>query len=100
MVGLEERQSLLVIGATQTGKTTGLAVPAILEADEFAVIAISVKDDLVSDTIGWRSRLAGCHYVFDPTNALQRNDQNPAAGARAEGSVDEVRRAQVRARAR
>jgi hypothetical protein len=69
-VAVEERHSTLVIGATQTHKTTGLAVPAILEADDLAVIALSVKDDIVSDTIGWRSTLPGRHWLFDPTDAL------------------------------
>jgi len=70
MLAVEQRHSLLVVGATQTHKTTGLAVPAILEADDKAIIAMSVKDDLVADTIGWRSQLDGQCWVFDPTNVL------------------------------
>jgi type IV secretion system protein VirD4 len=63
-VAVEQRHSLLVLGPTQTGKTTGLAVPAILEWPG-PVVATSVKGDLVSDTIGHRSRLGDVH-VFDP----------------------------------
>ncbi|MAT06398.1 MAG: hypothetical protein CL424_15275 [Acidimicrobiaceae bacterium] len=70
LVAVEPRHSVMVVGATQTHKTTGLAVPAILEADDKAVIAVSVKDDLVADTIGWRSQLDGQCWVFDPTNVL------------------------------
>ena len=69
-VAVEERHSTLVIGATQTHKTTGLAVPAILEADDLAVIALSVKDDIVSDTAGWRSTLPGRLWLFDPTDVF------------------------------
>ena len=93
-LALEQRHSLLVVGATQTHKSTGLAVPAILEADDKAVIAVSVKDDLVADTIGWRSQLAGRHWVFDPTNVL---DSHPNADL-SMLSGDEARHAQMRSR--
>lgn len=61
---VEARHSLLVLGPTQTGKTTGLAIPAILEWPG-PVVATSVKSDLIGDTIGWRSAL-GEVFVFDP----------------------------------
>jgi type IV secretion system protein VirD4 len=54
-----------VVGPTQSGKTTGLAVPAILEW-RGPVIATSVKDDLTAATRAWRSRQGPC-WVFDPT---------------------------------
>jgi type IV secretion system protein VirD4 len=54
-----------VVGPTQSGKTTGLAVPAILEW-RGPVIATSVKDDLAAATRSWRSRQGPC-WVFDPT---------------------------------
>ena len=93
-IAVEERHSLLVVGATQTHKSTGLAVPAILEADESAAIVISVKDDLVSDTIAWRSRLDGTHWVFDPVNtmgSITTDDLGELGG-------DELRRAQLRSK--
>jgi type IV secretion system protein VirD4 len=93
-VAVEERHSTLVIGATQTHKTTGLAVPAILEADDLAVIALSVKDDIVSDTIGWRSTLPGHHWLFDPTDAL--SPRGGRDGARID--VDAARRLALRPR--
>ncbi|HLI24332.1 MAG TPA: type IV secretory system conjugative DNA transfer family protein, partial [Acidimicrobiales bacterium] len=65
LVGTEARHSLLVVGPTQSGKTSGLAVPAILEW-EGPVVATSVKGDLASVTRQWRARRGRC-WVFDPT---------------------------------
>jgi type IV secretion system protein VirD4 len=64
-VATEARHSVLVLGPTQSGKTSGLAIPAILEW-EGPVIATSVKDDLARATISSRSRL-GPVRLFDPT---------------------------------
>jgi type IV secretion system protein VirD4 len=61
----EARHSVLVFGPTQSGKTTGLAIPSILEW-EGPVLATSVKGDLAATTIGWRRRCGEC-WVFDPT---------------------------------
>ncbi len=60
----EARQSVIVVGPTQTQKTTGFAVPALLEWAG-PVLATSVKTDLVQDTISWRSRI-GEAWVYDP----------------------------------
>lgn len=65
VVATESRHSLLVVGPTQTGKTTGLAVPAILEWDG-PVVAASVKTDLLADTHAWRARAGGELWVYDP----------------------------------
>ena len=65
VVATESQHSLLVVGPTQTGKTTGLAVPAILEW-EGPVVASSVKTDLLADTHAWRSGLGGEMWVYDP----------------------------------
>ena len=94
-VTLEQRAGLLVIGPTQSGKTTGLAIPAILEADDLAVIALSVKGDLVDDTMGHRSMLPGCHWVFDPTDMLVVPSAMAADGA---GTTDDARRLGLRRR--
>jgi len=64
LLAAEARQSLLVVGPTQTLKTSGLAVPALLEW-QGPVLATSVKTDLVRDTMAWRRR-AGRVSVFDP----------------------------------
>jgi type IV secretion system protein VirD4 len=63
----ESRHSVLVLGPTQSGKTTGLAIPAILEW-KGPVVATSVKDDLAATTHGWRSN-RGPAWVFDPTGS-------------------------------
>jgi type IV secretion system protein VirD4 len=63
-VAVEARHSLLVLGPTQTGKTTGLAIPAILEWPG-PVVATSIKSDLIAETIGWRAE-HGDVFVYDP----------------------------------
>jgi len=82
LVATEARHSLLVIGPTQTGKTTGLAVPAILEW-EGPVVATSVKGDLLADTYRWRSTL-GDAWVYDPVGATDHPAAtwSPLAGCR------------------
>jgi type IV secretion system protein VirD4 len=79
-VAVESRHSLLVLGPTQSGKTTGLAIPAILEWPG-PVVATSVKGDLVDDTIGWRSHLGDVH-VFDPGGVTRHRPSgwSPLAG--------------------
>jgi len=58
-----------VFGPTDSHKTTGLAVPAILRW-KGVVVATSVKDDLLASTVAARSRLPGRVQVFDPTGQL------------------------------
>jgi type IV secretion system protein VirD4 len=67
LIAAENGRSLLVVAPTQTGKTSSLAVPAILEW-EGPVVATSVKSDLVRDTLA-RRQLMGDAMVFDPTAA-------------------------------
>ena len=67
LLAAEERQSVIVIAPTQTLKTSGLAVPALLEWDGPA-IALSVKSDLLGDTLARRQQL-GDVWVYDPTAA-------------------------------
>jgi type IV secretion system protein VirD4 len=74
LLAAERRASLVVLGPSQSGKTTGLAIPAILEW-QGPVVATSVKADLVRDTIDARSA-RGPTWVFDPTGATGR----PASG--------------------
>lgn len=82
LVAAEERQSVIVVAPTQTGKTTGLAVPAILEWDG-PVLATSVKTDLTLDTVARRRRL-GEVKVFDPTavTGLERASWTPLGDCR------------------
>jgi type IV secretion system protein VirD4 len=63
----EPAQSLVVVGPTQSGKTTALAVPAIL-AWEGPVLAASVKSDLLRHTRQPRSGV-GQIWCIDPTRS-------------------------------
>ncbi len=74
LVATEAQHSVAVIGPAGTGKTTGFAIPALLEWDG-PVIATSVKGDLLQHTIRQR-RQVGETWVFDP---VASTDQ-PTAG--------------------
>ena len=80
LIAAETGQSTLVIAPTQTGKTTGLAVPAILEWPG-PVVAASVKNDLLRDTWQRREQL-GDVLLFDPASCTGRPSQSwtPLAG--------------------
>ena len=60
----EQRHALVAFGPPQSGKSAGLAVPALLEWDGPAV-ASSIKTDLLAVTAKRRREL-GTVYVFDP----------------------------------
>ena len=60
----ERRHALVAFGPPQSGKSAGLAVPALLEWDGPAV-ASSIKTDLLATTLERRRRL-GRVFVFDP----------------------------------
>lgn len=60
----EQRHALVAFGPPQSGKSAGLAVPALLEWDGPAV-ASSIKTDLLACT-ETRRRALGQVYVFDP----------------------------------
>lgn len=81
LIAVERRHSLLVFGPTESGKTSGLAIPAILEWPG-PVVATSTKGDLVDDTIAWRSQLGEVH-IFDPaqTTRHQASGWSPLATA-------------------
>lgn len=67
LVAAEERQSVIVIGPVQTGKTSGFAVPAILEW-KGPVVATSVKTDLLRETFAARAEVPDSSvWVYDPT---------------------------------
>jgi len=67
LVAAEPRQSAIVVGPTQTGKTTGFAIPAILEWNG-PVVATSIKTDLLRETIAARSAIRDARtFVYDPT---------------------------------
>lgn len=66
LLAAELTQSLIVVGPTQTMKTSGLAIPSILEWDG-PVVAASVKGDLLHDTVQLRSG-RGEVWIFDPAS--------------------------------
>ncbi len=70
LVCAERAQSVLVFGPSQSRKTSGLAVPAILDWAG-PVVAASVKSDLLEHTIGHRAAL-GTVSVFDPSGSTGR----------------------------
>lgn len=82
LLAAEVTQSVAVIGPTQSGKTTSLAVPAIL-GWEGPLVAASVKTDLVLHTLDWR-RGCGEVWCFDPGRAtgLPAAEWSPLLGAR------------------
>jgi type IV secretion system protein VirD4 len=67
LIAAEERASVMVVGPTQSGKTTGLVVAAMSEWNG-PVLATSIKTDVLHNTLAPRSEL-GEARVFDPTQA-------------------------------
>ncbi len=60
----EQRHALVAFGPPQSGKSAGLAIPALLEWDG-PVVASSIKTDLLGATLR-RRRALGPVFVFDP----------------------------------
>jgi Type IV secretory system Conjugative DNA transfer len=81
LVASEPRTSVLVSAPTQSGKTTSLVIPAILEWDG-PILATSIKADLVNDTHTARTQ-HGDVKVFDPTasTGLPTGVWSPIAGS-------------------
>lgn len=61
---LDERSSLLVVGPTQSGKTSSLVIPSIVRWNG-PVLVTSVKRDVYRATARWRSGFGGVQ-VIDP----------------------------------
>ena len=81
VVAAERLQSVLVVGPSQSGKTTGLAIPALADW-QGPVLATSVKTDLVRETMAARSA-RGEVAVFDPTSVsgLETRSWSPLSEA-------------------
>jgi type IV secretion system protein VirD4 len=82
LLAAEERQSVIVFAPTQAMKTTGFAIPALLEW-EGPVLATTIKNDLLAPTLRRREEL-GEVMVFDPahaTNGVPRSRATPLWGA-------------------
>ncbi len=65
-IAAEPRASVMVLGPSQSGKTTGIVVPALLEWAGPA-LSTSVKSDVVHDTNTARAA-RGEVRIFDPTS--------------------------------
>jgi type IV secretion system protein VirD4 len=79
----EQRHALVAFGPPQSGKSAGLAVPALLEWEGPAV-ASSIKTDLLGSTVARREKL-GPVFVYDPfelAGARTRHTWSPLHGAR------------------
>jgi type IV secretion system protein VirD4 len=81
LLAAEQRHALVAFGPPQSGKSAGLAVPALLEWPGCAV-ASSIKTDLLAATLARRRRL-GPVFVFDPfeLSGLRSSTWSPLAGA-------------------
>ncbi|HVB27493.1 MAG TPA: type IV secretory system conjugative DNA transfer family protein [Mycobacteriales bacterium] len=81
LLAAEPRHSVMVVGPTQSGKTTALAIPAILEW-EGPLLATSVKADLLRETLEWR-RSIGQVQCYDPTGSTGAGGSSapPSPGA-------------------
>jgi type IV secretion system protein VirD4 len=77
----EHRHALVAFGPPQSGKSAGLAIPALLEWEGPAV-ASSIKSDLLSATLGRRGAL-GQVLIFDPFGLSGRRSHtwSPLRGA-------------------
>jgi type IV secretion system protein VirD4 len=69
LLKLETQSHALVVAGTRSGKTAGLCTPALLTYDG-VIIATSVKNDLVENTLKRRKEM-GDVYIFDPVGAMR-----------------------------
>ncbi|MGZ4221145.1 MAG: type IV secretory system conjugative DNA transfer family protein [Solirubrobacteraceae bacterium] len=67
LIAAEQRASVMVVGPTQSGKTTGLVIPAMSEWDG-PVVSTSIKTDVLHQTLAARAQV-GEAKVFDPTQS-------------------------------
>jgi type IV secretion system protein VirD4 len=65
----EEFRPVLVLGPQRSYKTSGFAIPAILDWGG-PVVVTSVRTDVIDQTLGWR-RQQGEAMIFDPAGALK-----------------------------
>ncbi len=77
LVAAEPLQSVIALGPTQSQKSSGLTIPAVLEWDG-PVLAACVKPDLIRSTIGRRWQ-KGEVFLYDPAGAtgMEANTWSP-----------------------
>jgi type IV secretion system protein VirD4 len=85
LIATEPETSVLVIGPTRSGKTSGLVVPNLLEWNGPAIVT-STKSELVDLTAAQR-RCRGSVFVYDPTGEIGEHADtvswSPLAGCEA-----------------
>lgn len=70
--------SVLCLGETGSGKTSGVAVPSILESDKACIAAIDTRNELASYTSGYRSTLGKVFYFnWNLTDEPLKNEFYP-----------------------
>lgn len=74
LIATEKETSVLVIGPTRSGKTSGLVIPNLFEWDGPAIVT-STKSELVDITGGFRQSV-GPVYVYDPTGEVSDQYQS------------------------
>jgi type IV secretion system protein VirD4 len=81
LLAAQERQSVITFAPTESHKTTGLAIPALLEW-QGPVLATSIKSDLLMDTFAHRQGV-GEVMVFDPARVtgMEPSRATPLWGA-------------------
>jgi len=82
----EDRHALVAFGPPQSGKSAGLAVPALLEWEGPAV-ASSIKTDLLDATLA-RRRALGPVFVFDPFGLARETESHTWSPLRGAGTWD------------
>ena len=83
LVAAERGDSLIVLGPTGSGRTSSFAIPSILEW-QGPVVAVSMTQDLILDTIDRRLELGAVH-IYDPTasiDKMRRSGWTPLAQTR------------------
>jgi type IV secretion system protein VirD4 len=93
LIAAEQRASVMVVGPSQSGKTSGLVVPALLEWAG-PLLSTSIKSDVVHCTHAARSA-RGEVRIFDPTNSsgLPHTPWSPIVASR---SWEDARRTAAR----
>lgn len=81
LIATEPRASVLVVGPSEAGKTSGLVIPTLLERNG-PVLCTSVKTDVLACTYAARSA-RGQVRIFDPTgvSGLPHSPWSPLAAA-------------------
>ncbi len=77
LVATEARHSVIVFGPTQSGKTTSLVIPALLEW-EGPVVATSAKSDILNLARPARTAMGGRTMLFDPTSSTLLTEDDDA----------------------